>query len=282
MEKFQIIYPSELLKPYVKEYWFLAIDNAVRSSQRYIPSGCTMLSFHRGERVYSTLHREIQPSSGLCGQSTLYTDTVYSGNLDMIAIVFQPIAARAIFGIPMSCLRNKNIGIDLLGDVSLLDLEKQLMETSDNNVCVYHIEQYLKRKLYRFADERFDRMNAIIQSVDAGQQDIKTLSQTACLGYKQFKRVFVDYTGLNPKEFLQIARFRKALHSLHCGSQTHLSQLAYDWEYCDKSHLIKDFRTFTGYTPRQYLSISDPYSDYLSLFNSIFINGECETKNNQP
>ncbi|WP_455960943.1 helix-turn-helix domain-containing protein [Bacteroides bouchesdurhonensis] len=81
-------------------------------------------------------------------------------------------------------------------------------------------------------------------------------SQIACLGYKQFKRVFIEYTGLNPKEFLKIARFRKTLHCLHTYSQIRLNELSYDWRYCDKSHLIKDFKTFTGYTPKQYLFIA--------------------------
>ena len=88
MEQFQIIQPSQLLKPYVKQYWFLAIDNAERGSQRYIPSGCAMLAFHRGDRIYSTLHREVQPRSSLCGQSVFYTDIIYSGNLNLIAVVF--------------------------------------------------------------------------------------------------------------------------------------------------------------------------------------------------
>ena len=281
MEQFQIIQPSQLLKPYVKQYWFLAIDNAERGSQRYVPSGCAMLAFHRGDRIYSTLHREVQPRSSLCGQSVLYTDTVYSGNLNLIAVVFQSVAAKAIFGIPMNNLRDKNVDIELLEDPSLLDLEKRLMDTADNNQCVYLIEQYLLRKLCDFNSERFDRMNAVIQSINDGQQDIAELSYTACLGYKQFKRVFAEYAGLNTKEFLQIARFRKALYSLHTGSQVRLSQLAYDWGYCDKSHLIKDFRAFTGYTPKEYLSICDPYSEYMSLFNSIFINGERETKYNR-
>lgn len=51
MERFQIIQPSKLLEPYVKQYWFLAVYNAVQSSQRYIPSGCAMLAFHWDDRI---------------------------------------------------------------------------------------------------------------------------------------------------------------------------------------------------------------------------------------
>lgn len=278
MEQFQIIQPSELLKPYIKQYWLLAIDNVKCSSQRYIPSGCAALAFHRGDRIFSSLHQELQPHAALCGQSVGYTDIIYSGNLDFIMVVFQPIVARLFFDMPINELRGKNIDIRLLGDSSLLDLEKRLEETTDNSLCVFLIEQYLLRKLENLTSDRFNRMNAVIRSINNGEQNITELSRTACLGYKQFKRVFVEYAGLNPKEFLRIARLRKTLHALHTGSQTNLSQLAYEWGYCDKSHLIKDFKAFTGYTPKEYLSICDPYSEYLSLFNSFFINGESETK----
>lgn len=203
MEKFQQIQPSRLLSPYVKQYWLLSIDNAERSLQRYVPSGCTLLAFHRGDRIYSTLHQDMQPRSSLCGPSVGYTDIVYSGNLDLIAVVL---------------------------------------------------------------------------SIQDGEEKITELSRSVCLGYKQFKRIFAEYTGLNPKEFLQIARFRKVLHSLYAGKQTHLSRLACDWGYCDKSHLIKDFKAFIGYTPKEYLSVRDPYSEYMSLFHSFFLNGKCETK----
>lgn len=278
MVKFQVIQPSKLLKPYVKQYWFLSIDNAGDSSQRYIPSGCAALVFHRGERIYSTLHQELQPYATLCGQSLLYTDTIYSGNIDFIMVVFQPIAAREIFGIPMNELQGKNVDIESLGDTSLSDLKNRLQETEDNYQCINYIDNYLLNKLCDFASDKFDRMNAVVQSINNGQNDITELSLTTCLGYKQFKRVFAEYAGLNPKEFLQIARFRKALYGFQVHSQIKLSHLASDYGYCDKSHLIKEFRTFTGYTPKEYLSISDPYSDYLSLFNSFFINGESNSK----
>lgn len=278
MEKFQQIQPSRLLSPYVKQYWLLSIDNAERSLQRYVPSGCTLLAFHRGDRIYSTLHQDMQPRSSLCGPSVGYTDIVYSGNLDLIAVVFQPVAAKAFWGIPMNTIRNKNLDIKLLGDISLFDLETRLRETRNNDQCICLIEQYLSKKLHGFTSDRFDRMNAVVLSIQDGEENITELSRSVCLGYKQFKRIFAEYTGLNPKEFLQIARFRKVLHSLYAGKQTHLSRLACDWGYCDKSHLIKDFKAFIGYTPKEYLSVRDPYSEYMSLFHSFFLNGKCETK----
>lgn len=275
MARFEIIQPSARLSAFVEQYWSLDIDNAKPCSQRYIPSCYTTLTFHRGEPIYSTLHSELQPKSSLCGQCVTHTDIIYSGNLDYIMVAFYPVAAKIFFGIPMHETRNRNIETELLGDTSLRDLANRLMDTKDNRRCADLIESYLLDKLHSStADiDKLNRMNAVVGSINSGYQNITELSNMACLGYKQFKRTFAEYAGLNPKEFIQIVRFRKVLHSLHSGVQTNLNELAYECGYSDKSHLLKDFRTFTGYTPKEYLSTCDPYSEYLSLFNSIFING---------
>jgi Transcriptional regulator containing an amidase domain and an AraC-type DNA-binding HTH domain len=272
MEKFQIIEPSTLLAPYVKQYWFLAIDDAQQSSQRSIPAGCACLAFHRGERIYSSLHNGIQPIAYLSVPSMMYTDVHYR-NIDVLMIIFQPIGCKTFFGIPMNELRGQNIAIELLNDPQVTELENRLIDAVDNYQCVQWIEQFLLKRIYQFDSYNFNRLDAVIKAVNSGETEIPLLAETACLGYKQFKRVFMDYTGLKPKEFLLMARFRRTLHALQTQSWTSLNALAYDCGYYDKSHLIKEFKTFAGYNPREYLSICDPYSDYLSLFNSFFING---------
>ncbi|MFV0588875.1 DUF6597 domain-containing transcriptional factor, partial [Bacteroides reticulotermitis] len=51
MDRFKVIQPSVLLAPYVKQYWFLRMEEVVQSSQRLVPFGCMALSFHRGNRT---------------------------------------------------------------------------------------------------------------------------------------------------------------------------------------------------------------------------------------
>lgn len=48
MEAFQIIKPSPLLTPYVKQYWFLKTDHIKQPTQRIVPAGNLSLVFHRG------------------------------------------------------------------------------------------------------------------------------------------------------------------------------------------------------------------------------------------
>lgn len=77
-------------------------------------------------------------------------------------------------------------------------------------------------------------------------------------------RLFNDYVGAGPKEFMRIVRFHKALYTL----QTHLAMpftvLAHECGYHDRAHLIRDFRQFSGYTPGEYVAVCAPFSDYFS------------------
>ena len=73
------------------------------------------------------------------------------------------------------------------------------------------------------------------------------LASVACLGKKQFERLFNELVGANPKEYARIVRFQKSLKLLqHC------------------SEVIREFRRFSGYTPLSLLNVCKPYSD---LFN---------------
>lgn len=153
-----------------------------------------------------------------------------------------------------------------------MELEDRLMNTVDNYTCVYWIEQYLLKCIYRFDDYNIKRLQPVMTSVFAGETDVITLAGKACLGYKQFKRIFTENVGLNPKEFIRIKRFSKALHLLQSGSARSLSDISYQCGYYDKSHLIKDMKLLSGYSPSQITENSDSYSDYKSLFQSFFIN----------
>jgi len=270
MDQFQVIQPSKLLVPYIKQYWFLRVDSVAQGSQRAIPAGSMGLAFNRGERMYVSFDNSLLPRSYLFGQSVKYVDTCF-GKLDLIIVVFQPIGAKAFFRMPMNELNGRSIAIDALSDPQIPELEDRLMSTPDNQACAHRIEEFLLKRLSQVEECNFKRLASVVRSVHYGESNISTLADTACLSYKQFKRIFAEYAGLNPKEFLQISRFTKATHMLQTQPAISLNELVYECGYYDRSHLIKNFKTFSGYTPTEFLANSDPYSDDRSLFQSFFI-----------
>lgn len=58
-----------------------------------------------------------------------------TGRIEMITVVFQPYAVKALFHIPSHLFRGQTVDTDAMEDVELSDLVKQVTDTSDNAVC---------------------------------------------------------------------------------------------------------------------------------------------------
>jgi len=266
METFNIIPPSPLLANFIKHYWLLETDGNSVVTERTIPIGCMHLIFHRGSQLFSSFENELQPRSFICGQTTFYTDVTSTGKINMIVVVFQPYGAKAFFPMSMHEFHGKNISVTDIGDQSLVDLEKRLLDTTDNNECIRIIERYLLNRLHSFTEYNLRRITAVIQGINKEPlATIPDLSQIACLSDKQLNRIFTEYIGSTPKEFTRIVRLQRALYSLQNYSKMNFAQLAYECGFYDQAHLIKEFKTFSGYTPKEYLAICNPYSDYFSV-----------------
>lgn len=272
MDWFKVIQPSVLLAPYVKQYWFLRMEEVVQSSQRLVPFGCMVLSFHRGNRTYSSQAKGFLPESHLYGMTTGYTDLVFSGTVDLICIVFKPAGANLFFKMPLYELNNSYASLDALSDPDWLELEQRLNEATDDPACVGLIEQFLISRIYRLDKQEDKRISAVIDSICSGDTDVNRLAQTACLCYKQFKRLFLENIGINPKDFLQIVRFQKLHRFLQLHTDMTVAELACECGYYDKSHLIKELKDFSGFTPAGLMRACDPtYSEYHGAFRSAFV-----------
>lgn len=264
MEKFQVIKPSPLLTPYVKQYWFLQVSDVAQPQQRIIPTGSVSLVFHRACGMFSVSQNAPQPKAFISGQSVSYGDLLQTGAVDMICVSFQPHGARAFFAMPMSELHEACVALDTTSDIGLTELQDRLLNTADDLLCVQLIEKFLLQRLHVGKAYNHRRMTAVLTAINAGQASVDKLAEVSCLSYKQFKRIFSEYVGANPKDFLRIIRFQKALYTLQLQPKMNLAQLSYECGFYDQPHLIREFKSFSGYTPTEYLSTCAPYSDYFS------------------
>lgn len=264
MEEFRIIQPSPLLAPYIKNYWILKTACDSTALARTVPTGMMSLIFHRGNQLLSIHDNYLQPRAFLSGQEKTFADLEYSGQINMISIVFHPVGVRAFFNLPINTFYNQRITAGDISDKELAELEHSLTSTEDDHLCFLLIEQFLLKRLSRLAEHNLKRLNVTIREINLGQTDVAQLADTACLSRKQFQRIFSEYIGVNPKEFSRTIRFQRALDMLETAPETTLVALACDCGYFDQSHLIKDFKALSGYTPGEYLAACPPHSDYFS------------------
>lgn len=264
MEIFKFIPPSPVLAPFIRHYWVLNVDT-LYVSERVTPIGCMQLVFHRGDRMYSLTDEDVQPRTFIGGQSSGYADLKSTGKVNMIVVVFHPHGLKPFFRMPMNHFFGNNISAEDLDDKSLSELEDKIQNASDDDVAVELIEEYLISRLNNFDDYNYRRIREVLKVIDnQSLSHISALSDAACLSYKQFGRVFAEYVGATPKEFTRIVRFQRALYLLQNNPALSQMDVVFNCGFYDQPHMIKEFKTFSGYTPNEYIAACQPYSDYFT------------------
>ena len=72
--------------------------------------------------------------------------------------------------------------------------------------------------------------------------------------------------GLSPKQLSKTIRLQTTLKTLLNQKKSKLTDLAYENEYFDQSHFIKDFKEFTGISPKEF------YGDDLRISSTQTVN----------
>ena len=159
----------------------------------------------------------------------------------------------------------QNISTDEVEDTELSDLSRRIVDTPDNDQCIHLIEDFFFHRLVSCSEYNLKRLSTVLSEINLHPQvSTLELSDVACLSSKQFGRIFADYIGTTPKEFLRIVRMQRALYTLQQDPTLPFAQVAYECGFSDQSHMIKEFKLFSGYTPAEYLSVCAPVSDYFS------------------
>lgn len=175
------------------------------------------------------------------------------------------LCGKIVFPTAIIPFQGENIAIEDVEDRELTELAHKVADTENNIRCINLIEQFLLHRLIVCSDYNIDRLSVVIQDINLNPYlDVCKLANTACLSTKQFTRIFTEYIGTSPKEFLRIIRVQRALFLLQQNPQCNFAQVAYSCGFSDQSHMIREFKLFTGYTPLEYLSVYTPISDYFS------------------
>ncbi|TCC99764.1 AraC family transcriptional regulator [Pedobacter frigidisoli] len=86
---------------------------------------------------------------------------------------------------------------------------------------------------------------------------VRNVSNNVGVNYKWLERNFAQHIGLLPKEYIQLQRFIHAYNELLGDKNIDLMRVAIRNGYYDSNHFLKDFKAYTGKTPRAYLKLQE-------------------------
>jgi AraC-like DNA-binding protein len=86
---------------------------------------------------------------------------------------------------------------------------------------------------------------------DLEHQSVKSLSAYYNVSERHLARLCNEFLGVKAEEFIGYRKYLASLAGLHDPSVS-LTELAYASGFYDQSHFIREFKAFTGLTPKQY------------------------------
>ena len=257
----RIYQPREELRPYVRYYWVLESDEPF--SVLTFPIGCPQMIFHGRSPLFIPELSSRQDKFTISGQVNFPAHIASDGDTEMIVAVFYPHTIGMFIDTPPSAFYNQEISGYDIGNKQLNLLADRIFDCADSETAVSLIEKWLTARIAPSLNiERIGTsLTALLRSPSIS---IENLAGIACLGKKQYGRLFRECVGMNPKEYGRIARFQRALRMLQLGSRDY-ADIAYSNGYSDQSHFIRDFRLFSGITPKQLAEYQIPYSDLYTV-----------------
>ncbi|WP_374384639.1 helix-turn-helix domain-containing protein [Dongia sp.] len=204
--------------------------------------------------------KEVTIDSFLAGMHDRFATSYSSGNSCCIQVNFTPLGAYRLFGLPMAELTNTIVGFTELLGAEADRLITRLRENGDWAARFAILEDFLLRRLAAGREGRREIAFVLRQlEKSAGALPIGDLAATIGWSRKKLIHSFQRETGLAPKGIGRIYRLNRMLSLLHgigqqSGDRVSLAELAHESGYYDQAHFNRDFRSFAGVTPGDYLA----------------------------
>ena len=173
-------------------------------------------------------------------------------SLDQISILFQPAALRYFTKESFKDLMSAD---DIFSNIFRLkqhDFLEKLFEENNSERRAETLENFLLKNLNNENTySKIRKLIYLISTTDLEELSVERITRKLGINESTLYRVFSDNIGQSPKSYLKTIRFRKALSQMVKGKRMNLSDVAYSHNFFDQSHFIKEFKAFTGYTPKK-------------------------------
>lgn len=243
----------EALKPMIKE--FMIIENDSRIEIETMPS--TAITFNYILKGNISLKQEDGTSSDLpkavaFGIARKPLQFTFSKNSLLLIVIFKCGQASSFIKQPINELYQQYLALDELFDPKkIYRLGKRLIEQNSFEEIVHSMEQFLIDEQGRvFSDINIKTAVQRIKE-EKGLISIKSLIKELSVSRDVFEKRFRAKVGVTPKQYAKIIRFRNLLQK--ADFRDSLTEIGLDSGYYDQSHFIRDFKSFTGKLPSEFL-----------------------------
>ncbi|RAK70429.1 helix-turn-helix domain-containing protein [Hymenobacter edaphi] len=222
-------------------------------SAPFPPTPQHSLNFYPGDATRSRIGQQSfaeLPACTIIGPQTRKVDLAMGTHHRFVTVAFHPGGLFRLLRLPMPELLDRPLdAADVLGR-EIRQVSEQLQEARHPPAMKHIVEAYLLRKLGPGtpAGPLEHSVRLMLQGNPA--DTIDNMAAQSCLSLRQFERRSREILGYSPKFFARVIRFSRAYRLKVHQPRATWTTISHHCGYYDQMHLIRDFKEFTGTTPK--------------------------------
>ncbi|MDF3027499.1 MAG: hypothetical protein K0S23_1806 [Fluviicola sp.] len=248
---------NPLLKKYIECFYILEQTSEEKPATYFtFPSIYTIVTISEQSK---TLESENKITVKSCPSNAIETNLVsdfnepvlvkYEGRINEITTYFKPLGINGFINHDLSYYSEGTFP-DFNPHDDYKDSMAAILSIKNRDERIGKIESYWISKLKPFEDPLLEEV--LSEMMDSGNlnQSMTKLAHKTGRSRTTINKHFDRHICKTPSQFKKIIRFRAAVES-HIENEAGLS---YNLDYFDQSHMIRDFKKLTGFTPKAFFS----------------------------
>lgn len=268
--------PSSPLNRYIEALYYLDGGMSFRH-EKILPVPALDLKINLGGDFHLYKGDRSSPpvslsESWLVGLYSVHHSIDWPSDMRVYGICFKPNGAHPFLGFPLSELYNEVVTLDAIWGRWASQIREQLYAAPTIEAGLVLLEQ---RLLERFCEDshvqNIVEYGISVMNQNHGRLSIQELSDQIGISQNHLGTLFKRVVGTSAKALARLYRFEHVLRSIDHAHPIDWTQTAQHCGYYDLAHINKDFVTFTGHSPTDYLHLrrrvytEDALVDQLSL-----------------
>jgi AraC-like DNA-binding protein len=165
-------------------------------------------------------------------------------------------ATEAILGVPAGEIAGRIVAlVDLWGPAATRETFDRLAKAESALESTKIVDSVLAERVMK-ASRATPAVSSLVLDAAGklGDARVNAVADELGVSERHLRRVFLERTGLRPKTFAKLVRFRRAIDAARGERAAGWAEIAVTAGYYDQAHLIAEFRAIAGTTPRALLA----------------------------
>ena len=255
--KVKLIKPTnKFLRQFIQYFFFIKNDDEKYNKTHVCyPNTNYCLGLHKGNRLVklSDTDYKVLPSNNYHSYLTgIYQKPInvhYEGSFSEVCIDFEPLGLEVLTGEKVST----SVFVGDVIELAFPQYRSTIYDLAFGNEnpysCVSKLEKFFLSKIPEKNKWQYVAFNAIYA------EQVEDLKGIYNKSYRSIHRVYKNSLNLSPIEFLNMQRFRKGIEQIHSANK--LTDIAHDVGFSDQAHMSRDFKKYTGLSPKVFRTQSN-------------------------